>query len=272
MTTQREKAHSFRDLHLSGSPLILFNVWDAGSARTIEQAGAKAIATSSWAVAAAQGFADGEKLPFELALANLGRIVNSVALPVTIDLESGYATGLSELKENIEQVIAAGAVGINFEDQIIDGDQLYAVEDQCTRIEAIRDAAKETSIPLFINARTDVFLKTYPAKHDEAQLDEAARRAVAYAEAGASGLFAPGLRDNELISKLCELSPIPVNIMVLPDTPPSTILAQLGVARISYGAGPYYQMSEALKAAGRQAFSVLSEPHQRAARAEFHKN
>src|SRR5262249_35776806 len=138
MTTQREKAHSFRDLHQNGSPLILFNVWDAGSARTIEQAVAKAIATSSWAVAAAHGFADGEKLPFELALANLGRIVKSVALPVTIDLEAGYATNLSELKENIEQVLAAGAVGINFEDQIIDGDELVAIEDQCSRIEAIR--------------------------------------------------------------------------------------------------------------------------------------
>ena len=258
MITQTEKANSFRDLHLNGSPLILFNVWDAGSARTIEQAGAKAIATSSWSVAAAHGFADGEKLPFKLALANLGRIVKSVALPVTIDLESGYATDLSELKENIEQVIAAGAVGINFEDQIIDGDGLYAIEDQCTRIEAIRETAKKTSIPLFINARTDVFLKTYPAKHDEVQLEEAARRAAAYAEAGASGLFAPGLRDTELIKKLCDGSSVPVNIMVLPDTPPATILAQLGVARISYGAGTYYQMSEALKEAGRQAFSGLS--------------
>jgi 2-methylisocitrate lyase-like PEP mutase family enzyme len=268
MTTQREKAHSFRDLHLNGSPLILFNVWDAGSARTVEQAGAKAIATSSWSVAAAHGLADGEKLPFKLALANLGRIVKSVPLPVTIDLESGYATELSELRENIEQVIAAGAVGINFEDQIIEGGELYAIEDQCTRIEAIRETVKQTSIPLFINARTDVFLKTYPAKHDEVQLEEAVRRAAAYAEAGANGLFAPGLRDTALIKKLCDLSPVPVNIMVLPDTPPTAILAQLGVARISYGAATYQQMAEALKEAGRQAFSGLSELQQQ----EFHEN
>ena len=258
MTTQREKADLFRELHRNGSPLILFNVWDAGSARIIEQAGAKAIATSSWSVAAAHGFADGEKLPFKLALGNLARVVKSVALPVTIDLESGYATDLSELKENIEQVIAAGAVGINFEDQIIEGGELFAVEDQCTRIEAIRETAKKTSVPLFINARTDVFLKTYPAKHDEVQLEEATRRAAAYAAAGANGLFVPGLRDNELIKKLCDHSPVPVNIMVLPDTPPDTILAQLGVARISYGARTYQQMTEALKEAGRQAFSGLS--------------
>jgi len=135
---------------------------------------------------------------------------------------------------------------------------LYAIEDQVNRIEAIRETAKKASVPLFINARTDVFLKTYPAKHDEVQLEEAARRAAAYAEAGASGLFAPCLRDTELIKKLCDVSPVPVNIMVLPDTPPATILGQLGVARISYGAGTYQQMSEALKEAGRQAFSGLS--------------
>lgn len=252
MSTQ--KADAFNNLHVKGSPLILFNCWDAGSARTIEQAGAKAIATSSWAVAAANGFEDREKTPFELALTNLERIVKSVTLPVSMDMESGYATDLSRLKENIQKVIAAGAVGINFEDQIIGGDGLYSIEDQSVRIEAIREVANKASIPLFINARTDVFLKTYPAKHDEVQLEEAARRAAAYARAGASGLFAPGLRDPNLIEKLCELSPIPVNIMVLPDTPPSTTLAELGVARISYGAQPYLEMSAALKEAAQKAF------------------
>lgn len=254
MVTQKEKADAFTSLHVNGSPLILFNIWDAGSARAIEQAGAKAIATGSWSVAAANGFDDGENLPFELALQNLERIVKSVSLPVTIDLEGGYATELSDLKENIRKVIAAGAVGINFEDQIIGGDGLYAIEDQCSRIEAVRTAA---SIPLFINARTDVFLKTYPAQHNEAQLEEVVQRAVAYAEAGASGLFAPGLREAKLIKELCERSPIPVNIMVLPDTPPAKTLAQQGVARISHGPGPYRLVTEALKEAGQKAFSEM---------------
>lgn len=258
MTTQRERADLFRDLHVKGNPLILFNIWDAGSAKAIEEAGAKAIATGSWSVAAANGFDDGEQLPFDFALANLERIVASVDAPVTIDLEGGYTTDNSELKENFERVIAAGAVGINFEDQIVGGEGLYTVEDQCARIEALRETVEQASMPLFINARTDVFLKTYPAKHDEAQLDEAIRRAAAYAQAGASGLFAPGLRDIEFIKKLCELSPIPLNIMVLPDTPPPGELAKLGVARISYGPGPYNQMTEALKEAGRKAFSDLS--------------
>jgi 2-methylisocitrate lyase-like PEP mutase family enzyme len=259
VTTQRERADIFRDLHVKGNPLILFNIWDAGSAKAIEKAGAKAIATGSWSVAAANGFDDGEKLPLDFALANLERIVKSVDAPVTFDFEGGYARGKSELKENIKKVIAAGAVGINFEDQIVGGEGLYTVEDQCARIEAIREAAEEVSISLFINARTDVLLKTYPAKHDEAQLEEVIRRAAAYARAGASGLFAPGLRDAEFIKRLCEeAAPIPVNIMVLPDTPPPRELAKLGVARISYGPGPYRQMMEALKEAGRKAFSEFS--------------
>ena len=254
MGTQKEKADSFRSLHVKGSPVILFNIWDAGSARTIEQAGAKAIATGSWAVAAANGFEDGEKMPFESALKNLERIVATVSLPVTLDLEGGYTTEVSELKENIRRVIAAGAVGINFEDRIVGGDGLHAIEDQCARIEAIREAAKEA---FFINARTDVFLRTYPREHDQAELEQAVQRAKAYAEAGASGLFAPGLRDASLIKELCERSPLPVNIMVLPDTPAPNILAQQGVARISYGAGPYSQVTEALKEAARNAFSAL---------------
>jgi 2-methylisocitrate lyase-like PEP mutase family enzyme len=254
--TQKEKAEAFRRLHVKGSPVILFNIWDAGSARTIEQAGAKAIATGSWSVAAAHGFDDGETIPLDLVLTNIKRIVQSVALPVTLDFETGYATDPSALKENIRNVIAAGAIGINFEDRIIGAEELQTIENQSARIKAVREAADEASIPLFINARTDVFLKTYPAKHDEAELDEALQRAAAYAEAGASGLFAPGLRDPELIKTLCERSPLPVNILVFPDTPSTQTMAQLGVARISYGAAPYRQMAEALKQAAQTALKM----------------
>jgi 2-methylisocitrate lyase-like PEP mutase family enzyme len=252
--TQKEKAELFKSLHVKGSPVILFNIWDAGSARTLEQAGAKAIATGSWSVAAAHGFDDGETIPLALVLTNIQRIAESVALPVTLDFETGYATDLPALKENIRDVIAAGAIGINFEDRIIGADELQTVEDQSARIRAVREAAEESSIPLFINARTDVFLKTYPAPHNEAELEEALRRAAAYAEAGASGLFAPGLRDPELIEKLCDRSSLPVNILALPDTPPAKAMAQLGVARISHGASPYRQMAQALKEAAEKAF------------------
>jgi len=253
---QKEKAETFKSLHVKGTPVILYNIWDAGSARTLEQAGAKAIATGSWSVAAAQGFDDGEAIPLELVLTNIKRIVESVALPVTLDFETGYATELAGLRENIRNVIAAGAIGINFEDRIMGGRELQTIEDQSARVKAIREAADETSIPFFINARTDVFLKTYPAQHNESELEEALRRADAYAEAGASGLFAPGLRDPELIEKLCERSPLPVNILVLPDTPPAKTMAQLGVARISHGTAPYRQMIAALTEAAKASLEL----------------
>jgi 2-methylisocitrate lyase-like PEP mutase family enzyme len=255
-TAHTESAEIFTRLHIKGEPLILFNVWDAGSARAIQEIGAKAIGTGSWSVAAAQGYADGQLIPFDFALANLKRIVASVDLPVTIDLEGGYGDSADELQESVTRVVEAGAVGINFEDQIVGGTGLYSIEGQRARIEAIREAANLATIPLFINARTDVFLKADPASHGEEHLEEAIRRATAYAEVGASGLFAPGLRNPKYIERLCEASTLPVNILVMPDVPSSKQLAALGVARISYGQGPYRHMTEALKEAGRKALSM----------------
>jgi 2-methylisocitrate lyase-like PEP mutase family enzyme len=260
MTTQKEKAEAFKSLHIKGSPVIRFNIWDAGSARVIEQAGAKAIATGSWSVAAANGFEDGEKIPLDLVFANLERIVRSVAVPVTLDFEGGYATNIAQLKENITKLIAAGGIGLNFEDRIVGGGGLHSIDDQSKRIAAIREAAETAGIPLYINARTDVFLQTYPAPNDEAQVEQALERADAYAKAGATGLFAPGLRDSNLIKNLCDNSPLPVNIMVLPDTPTTETMAELGVARISYGASPYRQMLAALKEASEKALSVVIQP------------
>jgi 2-methylisocitrate lyase-like PEP mutase family enzyme len=160
------------------------------------------------------------------------------------------------VKDTVAKVIEAGAVGINFEDQIVGGEGLYSIPDQCARIKAIREAADHASIPLFINARTDIYLKARAADHNEEHLQEAVRRASAYAESGASGFFAPGLKNVDFIEKLCERSPLPVNILMLPDAPSSKQLANLGVARISYGPIPYRQMIEALKEAGRKALSI----------------
>ena len=257
MTSQNERARQFAALHVKGDPLILFNIWDAGSAKAVADAGAKAIATGSWSVAAAYGYGDGQKLPLDDAIGNIERIVRSVELPVTLDFEGGYASNTETLKANIERVIDAGAVGINFEDQIVGGDGLYSAEEQSERIAAIRQAVDGKAVPLFINARTDVFLKTLPAGATREQLDRVVERAGEYAKAGASGLFAPGLRDAEMIRELCERSPLPVNIMVMPDTPSNKEMAELGVARISYGPGPYRSMIEWLKEAGRAAFNGL---------------
>lgn len=255
MKTQIERAHLLRSLHIKGTPLILFNIWDAGSARAIQDSGAKVIATSSWSVAASHGYDDGEKLAIDWVLANLKRIIASVDLPVTIDLEGGYGKNSSEVCEIVTKVIEAGAVGINFEDQVIGGPGLYSIDDQCERIRAIREVAQRMEVPIFINARTDIFFKVDPASHNGGYLEDAVNRACAYAEAGADGFFVPGLMDTRYIEQLCELSPIPVNIMLLSDVPRSRELGKLGVARISYGPSPYCQMMDTLKEAGRKVFA-----------------
>ncbi|MBP9692347.1 MAG: isocitrate lyase/phosphoenolpyruvate mutase family protein [Alphaproteobacteria bacterium] len=253
MTTQAKRAVDFKNLHIKGDPLILVNIWDSGSAQTLQTTGAKAIGTSSWSVAAAHGYEDGEKLSLDLVLANLKRILAYVDLPVTLDLEGGYGQSPQKIQETVKKVIEAGAVGINFEDQIVGHEGLYSIDDQCARIKAIREVVD----PLFINARTDLFLKADPAHHDECLVEEALNRANAYATAGANGFFAPGLQNLKLIEKLCALSPLPVNIMLLSDTPSSKQLAELGVARISYGPYPYFQAMDALKAIGRKAFAEI---------------
>jgi len=252
--TQIDHAKLFASLHVKGDPLILFNIWDPGSARAVAEAGAKAIATGSWSVAAALGCDDGEDVPFDQALANAKRIVAAVDLPVTIDIEGGYGQSPEAVAGNAKQLIEVGAVGCNFEDQIVGGDGLYSVDEQCGRIEAIRRVAEQAAVPFFINARTDIFLQSEPSGH-EAHIEEAMQRARAYARAGASGFFTPGLKQPDQIRKLCEGSPLPVNIMIMSDTPSNRELATLGTARISYGPGPYREAMSMLKAAAQLALA-----------------
>ncbi len=235
--TQLEHANTLKQVHIKGNPLILFNVWDAGSAQAIQTSGAKAIATSSWSVAAAHGYQDGEHLPFEHVLSNIKRIIASVELPVTIDLEGGYGQNPEAVQDTVAKVIEAGVAGINFEDQIIGSNTLYSIIDQCARIRAVRAAAELASIPVFINARTDIFLKVDPTQHQD-KLEETVDGAIAYAEAGADGFFVPGLTEPAYIEQLCSRSPMPVNIMMLEGMPSHKQLAELGVSRISYGPAP----------------------------------
>lgn len=243
------KARTFAGLHRAGEPLILFNAWDAGSALAVAGAGATAVGTGSWSVAAAQGFPDGEKMPVDLVLANVERIVATVDLPVTVDLEGGYddaaATGARARR--------AGAVGCNIEDGVVGGEGLYPADRHAARLAAVREAAGPG---FFINARCDLFLEAKREAHDEALLDAALARAEAYAAAGADGLFLPGLLDETLIAAACERSPLPVNIMVWPNTPPLRRLAELGVARISHAGAPWREAMKALEEAARRAHGL----------------
>jgi 2-methylisocitrate lyase-like PEP mutase family enzyme len=252
MSDQTRKAEQFRGLHIPGKPLVLFNIWDAGSARAVARAGAKAIATGSWSVANANGFADGEHIPFAFAIDNLRRIVAATDLPVTIDLESGYGDTSEAVGETVRLAIEAGAVGCNLEDSFPANGKLRETVDQVDRIRRARQAADAANIRFFINARTDIFFQRPPEQHDDVMVAEAIDRGRAYAEAGADGLFAPGLADITLIARLADVSPLPLNIMVGDATPPVRALAEHGVARVSHGPRPYLMVMKALEEAARE--------------------
>lgn len=245
------KTAHFRSLHQTGSPLVLFNVWDAGSTRAVAKAGAVAIATGSWSVAASQGFGDGEKISRDLVIDILRRIVASTDLPVTVDLESGLGVDPEAVAHTVRLSIEAGAIGCNLEDSRPSDGSLRSVEEAATRIQAARRSADEACPGFFINARTDVFFQRPTEEHDPSLVVEAIARGRAYADAGADGLFVPGVADLTLIGELAKASPLPLNIMRLGAAPSIAELAAAGVARISHGPGPYVLAMEALEQAAR---------------------
>jgi len=252
MVDQVTQARTFKALHVPGKPIILFNVWDAGSAKAVVASGAKALATGSWSVAAAHGFEDGEYMPFDLALANLERIVAASDLPVTIDLESGYGSNPEEVGATLARAVKAGAIGCNIEDGFQET-ELRDTAEQAVRLKGARASADRLHVPVFLNARTDMFLVAPASQHDESMVAEALERGRAYTDAGADGLFVPGLVNEKLIARVVEGSSLPVNIMASASTPPAARLAQLGVARVSHGPGPYRMAMKALEEAARAA-------------------
>ncbi|ARM86810.1 phosphonoenolpyruvate phosphonomutase protein [Rhizobium sp. CIAT894] len=244
---QIEKAKAFAALHRKGDPIVLYNIWDAGTARAVADAGAKALATGSWSVAAAHGFADGEKLPMAVLVETAKSITDAVDLPLSVDFEGAYSAEPQGAAANVARLVEIGAVGINFEDRVVAGEGLYPVESQAARIRAIRAMADGKDIPFFINARTDLFLAESDLSKHAGLVDQAIERGRAYAAAGGNGFFVPGLIEPALIEKICAASSLPVNIMMRAGAPDVKALAKLGVGRISYGPGPYRSMMEKLK-------------------------
>ncbi len=242
---QAAKAEAFARLHQGPDVLVLPNAWDAASAAVIADAGAKAIATSSAAVAWAHGQADGDILPVDVTCAMVAEIVRAVDAPVTCDFEGGFTDDLGELAANITRVIEAGAVGINFEDGARDPD-LHA-----RKVHAARAAADKAGVPLYINARTDIYLKGLA--EGEAAEAEAIRRGKLYVEAGANGVFVPGAAEPELIRRLAAAIPAPLNVIAWPGVPDAKALAGLGARRLSAGTGTFRAAFAALTRA-TQAF------------------
>ncbi|MFD5630712.1 isocitrate lyase/phosphoenolpyruvate mutase family protein [Streptomyces sp. NPDC127072] len=230
----RETADAFRALHVPGRPLVLPNVWDTASARIVEEAGAAAMATTSAGVAWELGSADGDMLGRARALGAVERIAAVVHVPVSADVESGYAEDAAGVADTIRALLAAGAVGVNIEDALHGdggGEPLRPIAEQAERIAAARAAADEAGVPLFVNARVDTFLRGV------GKTEETLERAGAFLAAGADGVFVPGVVDPATVRALAEGIEGPLNVMVGPGAPSVAELAALGVARISAGSG-----------------------------------
>jgi 2-methylisocitrate lyase-like PEP mutase family enzyme len=232
--SQRELAAYFRQLHMN-RPLVLPNAWDAASARVIQLAGAKAIATTSAGISWAYGRCDGQMLRRDEMIQAIRYIVQTVDIPVTADIEGGYGTGSTkDVVETVQAVIAAGAVGINLEDSPgRDGELMLRPEEHAERIRAAREAALAVGGDLVINARVDLYLAQVGAP--ESRFASTVERANLYRTAGADCLFVPGVIDSETIAALVRAIDGPVNIMVAPGAPSVKHLGQLGVARVSLG-------------------------------------
>jgi len=253
---QKSKAVAFRGMHRAEKILVLPNAWDVASARIFENAGFGAVASTSAGVAFSLGYPDGEKISREEMLARVGRIAKAVHVPVTADVEAGYGGRPEDAARTAQEVIAAGAVGMNLEDATNEAAHPLAdLSLQLERIRAVREAALKTGVLLVLNARTDVYL--LKVGEAEKRYDETVRRLAAFRDVGADCVFVPGLADAETIGRIVRDVKCPVNILVGPGSPTVPELQKLGVARVSVGSGPMRatlglvtRIAEELKTAG----------------------
>src|SRR5580658_4706320 len=226
---QAEKAEKFRKMHQGPRILALPNAWDAVTARILEEVGHPAVATSSAAVAFSHGYPDGQRISRGEMLDAVARITRAVSVPVSADLESGYGKTPEEIAEFTKAMVAAGAVGLNFEDVIGDEESTQVeLGLQVKKIRTIRETSAALGVPLVINARTDIYLM--PIGPEATRFERTVERLRAYREAGADGLF-----DREIIAKLVKALAAPLNILASPGCPSLDDLEKMGVARVSAG-------------------------------------
>jgi 2-methylisocitrate lyase-like PEP mutase family enzyme len=231
-----ERTEVFRDLNSRGRRLLLPNAWDAASARVFEEAGFGAIGTTSAGIAYSLGLRDGQHISRRTMMDEIRLIVSSVAVPVTADIEAGYGRWPEDITETVRQVIQAGAVGINLEDNghgIVDG-ALLDLQMQCAHIRAARAEANNHRVPLLINARTDTFLADV-GSDDRERLALTIERGLAYLEAGADLIFVPLLIDVSLLRQLADAFDGRLSVMYTPGAPPAAELFEAGARRVSIG-------------------------------------
>lgn len=267
MASHTNQAIQFRQLHRGPNVLILPNAWDVASARIFEDAGYPAIATTSAGIAYSLGYPDGQHIPREEMMARIGRIARAVHVPVTADIEAGYGPTVADVAKTTSELIQLGVVGMNLEDG--SGDPTHPLIDfelAIDKIKAARQAAVNVRAQIVINGRTDVYL--LPAGNSDADYSEALRRLLAFRDAGADCVFAPGLKDAETIGRLAKAVECPLNILAGPGSPSIPELAKLGVARVSVGSGPMRatlgllrRLAEELKTSGTYSAMEGSVPY-----------
>jgi 2-methylisocitrate lyase-like PEP mutase family enzyme len=235
-TDLESRCDRLRSLHMPGTPLVLPNAWDAASARAVVAADFPVVATTSAGVAASLGYEDHERAPSDEMLAAAGRIAAAVEVPVTVDAEAGYGMEAADLVAALKKL---GAAGCNLEDTNHAAGELRDPVEHAAWLRAVRDAATDQGYALVINARIDVFVSALAAGSDAASqgelVSEALRRAHAYTEAGADCVFPIGLWERDALAAFVSQAPGPVNVLRIPPAPPHAELAELGVARVSYG-------------------------------------
>lgn len=242
------KYSTFAALHVPGDPVVLYNIWDPGSAIAVAAGGAKALATGSHPVGDASGYGDAHQVPLDYVFDNARRIMKAVDLPLSVDFEGAYSTDPEEGAANVAALKETGAVGCNFEDQVVGGEGIAPLDKQVRRIAAMRAAVGND---FFLNARTDLLIKAKAI--DDGVIDEVIERGKAFADAGASGFFVPRIADPHHIERVVREVPLPLNAIAFLGAPPKADWAAAGVARISHGPFPHKslmaQLTEAAKAA-----------------------
>ncbi|MDH4036045.1 MAG: isocitrate lyase/phosphoenolpyruvate mutase family protein [Candidatus Krumholzibacteria bacterium] len=232
-SAQKQKATTLLSLHGGGRMLILPNVWDPIGARILQAKGYRAVATASAAISTSLGYRDGERIKRSTLIDVIGRIARSVVVPVTADIEAGYAKSISELEETIRAVIASGVVGVNIEDGL-KGGNMRPVEEQCARIATVRACAAREGLHLVINARIDSYESGAFADPADAT-EDAVARATAYAIAGADCVYPIGPGDEATVRLLRERIAAPINILGSPTAAPLPVLQSIGINRVSFG-------------------------------------
>ncbi|NGM66953.1 isocitrate lyase/phosphoenolpyruvate mutase family protein [Sphingobacterium sp. SGR-19] len=228
---------TFKQLHQENQILVLGNVWDAQSAKVAQDAGFKALGSSSHAIANLLGYEDGEQISVDEILFMVERIVKAVDIPVSVDFEAGYSDDPDTVAKHVQQLADLGVVGINLEDgKVIDGER--KLQDALLLANKIK-AIKANTPQMFINARAD----TYTTEHTQ-PLEESITRLSLYEKAGADGLFIPLVETKEDIQKIVSSTQLPLNVFLTDTLPDLTTLHQWGVKRLSHGAKIYEWLVE----------------------------